>query len=144
MPSTSCTPGPLSSELCGWPGILIYYFILKETLFLKKIIYFVCVHVCACVHPTRELECTRRPEEGVSLLELELQAVVCHILWALGTELGSLREQPRLRVSALLCLSNPQESHLTYPPGVSRVPRLWANPAFHYSEADTLLNHSDH
>lgn len=103
-----------------------------------------CVHVCACVHLTRELKCPRRPDEGVSLKELELQAVVSHTVWALGTELGSLREQPVLRVSVLLRLSNPQESYLTNPPGVSRVPLLWSNPSFHCSEADLLLNHSDH
>lgn len=115
---------------------LLLYF--KRSFSFKKIIYFV------CVHPTRELKCPRRPEEGVSLIELELQAVVSHTVCALGTELGSLREQPVLRVSVLPRLSNPQESYLTNPPGVSRVPLLWSIPSLPCSEADILLNHSDH
>lgn len=115
---------------------LLLYF--KRNFFFFKKLFILCVCTCVCVrvHPPRELECPRRPEEGVSLLELELQAVVSHTVWVLGTELRSLGAQPELQASALLHLSNP--------PGVSRVPLLWWNPSFHRSEADILLNHSDH
>jgi hypothetical protein len=42
-----------------------------------------CVCVCVCV------QYPKRPEEGIDLLELQLQKLVTHLIWMLGAELGS-------------------------------------------------------
>jgi hypothetical protein len=67
----------------------------------------VCVCVCVCVgaqppsalsyiHPVLHqsnllVQSPQRPEEGVGLLELELQAVVNCLMWMLESELGTSR-----------------------------------------------------
>ena len=51
---------------------------------------FMCVYVCGCVFGGgRYVHHPHRPEEGISSLELELQAVVSHLTWVLGPELVS-------------------------------------------------------
>ena len=44
----------------------------------------VCVYVCLCV---QEWTFTWKPERASDPLKLELQAVVSHLTWVMGTEL---------------------------------------------------------
>lgn len=57
---------------------------------------YVCVHVSAC-------NCHAKARRVSDFLELELQAAMNHVVWVLGIELWSLKEQDLLT------------SHLTFP-----------------------------
>lgn len=60
--------------------------------FLKKLLIFktdLFLFVCVCGHTTRVCRCPKRPKEDMGYLELELQRVVSHPTWVLGSKLGS-------------------------------------------------------
>ena len=56
------------------------FFLCVFVLFLNYVVVYLCVGLCSCVH----LEA-----RGVGFLELELQLVVSHLKWELGTRFGS-------------------------------------------------------
>lgn len=66
-----------------WDGILKSY-----TFHLKRILSFQVMWMCACLSACCKYECSslRRPEPWAPL-ELELQWVLSHSVWVLGTEL---------------------------------------------------------
>ena len=71
---------------------------------------YVCVYICVCVCVCMYIyllciyRCPQRPEEGIGTLELDLEEVMSHLRWVLGTE---PRSSARAASALNLCAISP-------------------------------------